>query len=221
MALAKVKLHDPHELDAYEWRQMQSIYRDATMAVLDRPQEDIDAYVDWDDPERFYLSHVDPNSEVGKRYHGNQSFSHPKIAIAYYVGEPVGFLYSANNVSGETPDIRRQKELSVAKNYRWLREVVVAPWMQHHGVAAQLGRKALRHANPLQPVSTYIYPEFLPFLPGKLEMLGFKRTGEQSVHAFGEDNEAVNLVRMQARSAYGVLARLYARQVGFFTAEHA
>ncbi len=211
--MVSVELVDPHDLDRYEWRQLQMLYRDSVAATLDRPQDDIDAYVEWDDPEGFYLSHLDPNIEVGKRYNGKQSFSRPRVAIATAAREPVGFMYSANNVSGETEAERHRKQLSVVKNYRWIREVAVAPWIQRHGVAKQLGRHTLLHTVPFQPVSTYIFPDQMPFIQAGLESLGFWETGDQSVHAFGDDRDTVKLVRMQAHTTYGVLARMYADAV--------
>lgn len=207
--VVSVELVDPHTLDRDEWRQMQGLYRDGLAAVLDRPQEEIDTYVGWDDAEGFYLSHLDPNSEVGRRYNDNQSFSRPWVAIARHGGEPVGFMYSANNVSGATEQERHRKQLSVVKKYRWIREVAVAPWMQRHGLAKQLGQHTLLHSIPLQPVSTYIYPDVLPRLQETLEAFGFHETDSQPVHAFGDDREAVRMVRMKARTAYGVLARMY------------
>lgn len=206
--MVSVELVEPHEIDRVGWRQMQELYRDGLAAVLDRPQDEIDAYVGWDDPERFYLSHLDPNAEVGKRYNGGQSFSRPRVAIAMHLGEPVGFMYSANNVSGETDAERHRKQLTVVHNYRWIREVAVAPRMQRRGVAKILGRKTLAHTVPIQPVSTYIYPELIPHLQEYLEAVGFSETGDQTVHAFGEDRDPVTLRRMQARSTYGVLARM-------------
>lgn len=207
--MVSVELVDPHELDREGWRQMQGIYRDGLTAVLDRPQADIDEYVGWNDPEGFYLSHFDPNIEIGKRYNGGQAFSHPKVAIAMEAGEPVGFMYSANNVSGETDAERQRKQLTVIKNYKWIREVAVAPWIQRHGVARMLGRKTLSHALPVQPVSTYIYPDLIPHLQEVLEAYGFAETGDQTVQAFGEDRNPITLRRMQARTTYGVLARMY------------
>lgn len=206
--MVSVELVDPHELDREGWRQMQGIYRDGLSAVLDRPQSDIDAYVGWDDPESFYLSHLDPNIEVGKRYNGGQSFSRPRVAIAMDLGEPVGFMYSANNVSGESDAERQRKQLSVVKNYRWIREVAVTPRLQRHGVAKMLGKKTLLHSIPIQPVSTYIYPELLPHLQEYLEAVGFHETGDRPAQVFGDDREAIRMVRMQARTALGVLVRM-------------
>jgi len=208
MTVVHVELVDAHEIDRAGWRQLQEIYRDGLASTLDRPQDDIDTYVGWDDPEGFYLSHLDPNTEVGKRYNGGQSFSRPRVAIAMALGEPVGFMYSANNVSGETAAERRRKQLTVVKNYKWIREVAVAPQMQRRGVAKMLGQKTLLHALPIQPVSAYIYPELMPHLQETLEAFGFSETGDQMVQAFGEASDPVTLRRMMAQSAYGVLARM-------------
>lgn len=220
--MVNVKLYDAHELDDQEWRQMQTIARDGMTVLLQDtvPQEAIDAYVGWDDPEGFCLSHLDPNSEVGKHFAADQSFSHPTIAIATHLDKPVGFMYSANNVSGATEEIRRRKQLSVVKNYRWIREVAVAPGAQQRGIAYHLGRSTLLHTLPIQPVSTYIYPSVVPFLQEKLELFGFHETDVKPVYAFGEDRDPVNMVRMQANCAMGVLARLYFDRVRNITVDY-
>ena len=216
-----VKLFDARELDEHEWLQMQHILREGSKALMDdRPADEIDSYVSWDDPRGFYLSHEDPNIEVGKAFAGDQTFSHPKIAIAKAAGEPVGYLYVANNVSGATPQERRHKQLSVVRNYRWIREVAVLPGAQHHGIARHLGRHTMLHSFPLQPVSTYIYPSVVPFLQEKLEAAGFYETGSQEAYPFGEDHDPVDMVRMQANSAIGVLARMYAHEVRNITVDY-
>jgi len=209
--MAEIKLYDPRDLDQQDWQQLQAMARAAYGHTLDRTPEEIDALIDWDDPVRYYWSHRDPNYEVGRRFNGNQAFSHQRVAIAMDLNEPVGFAYSAHNVSGETEEIRARKRLSVVKNYLWLREFVVTPGydQQRKGIATQMGRRLLRRAIPIQPVSAYIWPDEIPFLQGKLESLGFEPTGEEPVAVYGDGSEPVRQVRMQARTAYGVLRKLH------------
>lgn len=221
--MAEVKLYDPIELDRDDWRQLQTLDREAFKATLDRSSEEIDALVDWNDPSRYYTSHVNPNSEVGRRFNANQVYTHPKIAVAKVSGELAGFSYSAHNASGggspegphnDSPGartLRRGKLLSVVKNYLWVREVVVGPDYQRQGVAIQLGRTLLKDAIPLQPVAAYDRPKLIPFIAPKLSELGFYRTTpvgkEKPDPIFGEENP-VALVRYQAPSARSVLAKL-------------
>ena len=208
--MAEIKVYDPREFDKTDWRQLQTIARNGYAAVLPgRAQTEIDELVAWEDPERFAESHRDPNTEVGRQFNADQSFSHPRVAVATYLREAVGFAYSAHNVSGTTEQERHKKRLTIVKNYLWLREVAVAPWQQREGVAKQLGRRLLWHAIPIQPVSTYIWPDELPFLRDRLEAVGFQDTGESPVQIYGEGSEPVVQVRMQAATAFGVLHRLY------------
>jgi len=209
--MTEIKLYDPRNLDQEDWRQLQTMARAAFGQALDRTPDEIDALIEWDDPGRYYRSHRDPNYEVGHRFNGDQSFSNQRVAIAMELNEPVGFAYSANNVSGETEEIRAHKRLSIVKNYLWLREFVVTPGydLQRKGIATQMGRRLLWHAIPIQPVSAYIWPDEIPFIQDRLEALGFEQTGEEPIKIYGEDSEPVKQVRMQARTAWGVLRRSY------------
>jgi len=216
----EVKLYNPSQLDRDEWRQLQSLQRDAFASVIDKPQEDIDFLVQWEDPNRFYDAHIDPNTEVGKRYNANQVYTHSKVAIAKANNELVGFAYSAHNTSGggspEGPHnnslkaraVRRGKLLSITKNYLWLREFAVQPGLQRQGVAKQLGRILLNDAIERQPVTAYAWPDEIDFLPNILGKLGFSLTEEKPIHLFGEDKPEVNQIRYKAPSVSSVLNRL-------------
>lgn len=204
----EVKLYNPSQLDRDEWRQLQSLQRDAFSSVIDRPQEDIDFLVQWEDPNRFYDTHVDPNSEVGKRFYSSQSYTHPRLAVITESREPVAFAYTARNVSGSSPIERFFKKISVVKNYLWLREFAVKPDLQRQGVAKQLGQVLLKDALGRQPIAAYVWPEEIEFLPEVLSGLGFSPTAEREVSLFGEDKPSVNQVRYQAPSVSYVLNRL-------------
>lgn len=204
----EVKLHESFQLDQDEWRQLQSIQREAFLNMLDRSQDEIDYLVQWDDPRRFYDSHYNPNREVGGKFNEGQSYTVPRVAVATENNEPVGFAYSAHNVSGSTMMQRTIKRLTIVKNYLWLREVAVLPDYQRHGVAKDLGRKLLRDAIAHQPVAAYVWPGEIPYLPGVLHGYGFRPTGERQIKLYGEDRPSIKQVRMQAQSAREVLQRI-------------
>ena len=204
----EVKLYDPSQLDRDEWRQLQLLQRDAFSSVIDRPQEDIDYLVQWEDPNRYYDAHIDPNAEVGKRFNPNQSYTRPKIAVATEAREPIAFAYTAHNVSGASPVDRLIKRLSVVKNYLWLREFAVRPDYQRQGVAKQLGLTVLKDAIELQPAAAYVWPDEIDFLPSVLSNLVFSPTSERQVRLYGEDKPPVRQVRMQAPSVRSVISRL-------------
>lgn len=219
--MSKVKLYNASDLDQDEWRQLQGIERDAFAHALDRSRDDIDALVEWDNSDLFYKSHIDPNSEVGKRYNFNNLYTKPKVAIATEDNKPIGFAYSAHNVwGGGSPEgpqndsfqaktIRQGKRLSVIKNYLWLREIAVQPEYQRQGVAKKLGQTLLKDAINLQPIAAYAWPDAdNGFMQNKLEQLRFFATGEQQVNVFGEASEPVRQVRMQASSVRAALKQL-------------
>lgn len=206
--MSEVKIYDATDLDKGQWRQLQSIQREAFTTTLDRTQQEIDALVGWNEPDDFYASHVDPNSEIDKRYNADQSYSKPRVAIATEASQPVGYAYSAHNVSGATERERSLKRLSVVKNYLWLREVAVKPEFQNQGIARKLGKTLLKDAIPLQPPTAYVWPDEIDFLQGALEKQGFVSTGEQAVKVFGEDSSPIRQVRLQAKSAQSVLSKM-------------
>lgn len=204
--MSQVKIYDAAALSCDEWRDLQGISREAFANTLkNRSQAEIDALVEWDSPELFCESHIDPNSQVGKRYNAHQSYAKPRVAVATNAGEAVGFAFSAHNVSGATERERSLKRLSVVKNYLWLREIAVKPAFQMRGIARELGRSLLKDAVPLQPPTTYVWPDEAGFIYESLKQLGFKYTGEQNVSLFGEGSDLTRQVRMQASSAYSVL----------------
>jgi len=208
--MAEIRVYAAPDLNQEQWRELQGISREAFSTTLNntRTPAEIDTLIAWDDPAAFYASHVDPNSQVGKRFNADQSYSEPRVAVATEAHQPVGFAYSANNVSGASETIRRAKELSVVKNYLWLREVAVMRDFQEQGIARELGRALLKSAKPLQPLATYIWPDEIGFLQAKLERVGFVVTGEEEAAVFGEASTPTRQIRMQARSARALLNRL-------------
>jgi len=226
----EIRTYQPLEIDAEEWRDLQELQRQASMNVIDRPPEEIDYLVKWDDFSSFYESHIDPNQAVGKRYRDNQSYKHPVVAIATESKELLGWAYTANNVSWSIRNklhlpknllgidlqfIDRKEEAykyqNVDKKYFWLREFAVKPDYQNQGIAKQLGRILLTQAQPDQPVTAYVWPDEIHFLPEVLLELGFKytdSTNPRKVKLFGEDKPTTDQFRMQAPSVSSVLEKL-------------
>ena len=195
--MSEIKLYDPSDLSAEEWRELQELSRESFSSTLQRSQDEIDFLVGWDYPKRYYVSHIDPNTEVGKRYNDNQSYSRPKVAIAKNGNELIGSGYTADNVSGEHQDLKR---LSIVKNYLWLREMSVKPKYQKQEVAKEIGAKLLKSAKILQPVTAYILPIEIPFLFNALNYYGFNKTKEdKDLDIFGT-GELIMQSRMKASS---------------------
>lgn len=203
--MSEILIYNAGDLDRGEWRELQAISRDGFAATLHRTREEINALVEWNDPDRYALSHVNPNSEVGKRYAANQSYTNPRVAVAVAANQPVGFAYSAHNVSGASRAERLVKRLSVVKNYLWLREVAVTPSCQGQGIARKLGTALLQDAIPSQSPVAYIWPDEIDYMQGALAQQGFRATHERQAVIFGEGSAPVRQVRMQAASVRTVL----------------
>jgi hypothetical protein len=206
--MIEIQTYSPYDIDGGEWRDLHSLARTAFRVDLmgQRTEAEIDELVGWDDSARYIASHLDPNNERGERYNANQDFRDPRVAVAKNNGELIGFGYIANNVSGETQEIRDHKYRTLVKRYAWIREVVVDPNYRQQQVATKIGATLLRDksVHPLQPVSTYIWPDMFPHHQSALERLGFAPTGSAEDHPFGESNDPTTLTRMQARWVYGV-----------------
>ncbi len=207
--MVEVKLYNPRDLDEAEWRALQGIERDAFKSTLNRTAEEIDELVGWDDPKRFYNSHIDPNTEVGKRYNPDQEYTNPKVVVATESGELTGFAFSACNVSGESEEVRKAKRLSVIRNYLWLRECAVKPKFQRQGQATRLARTLLEDAILLQPITLYAWPDEDPgFILEAFERYSFSIKGKAPAKIFGPNSKPVRQLRMQAPSVRKVLRRL-------------
>ncbi len=198
----------PGSLSPDEWRGIQTIAHDAYGEELKhRTQGEIDYLTAWTEPERFYESHVHPNSEVGKRYNPDQSYTRPRMALAIDGNDTIGFGYAANNVSG-TPLQRTIKLLGTSKRYLWLREFAVQSDYQRRGIATHLARMLLMSGSIHQPATAYIWPDEIPFLAAPLRKAGFKPTGEQKVAIYGPDSDPVRQVRMLSKSVGATVTKL-------------
>jgi hypothetical protein len=210
--MTEVKIYDPYEIDNDEWHDLQQLARTAFTADLSdsRSQAEINELVGWSEPDRYISSHLDPNTERGRRYNDAQDFRDPRVAVAKLGSELVGFGYIASNVSGETEEARDHKYRTIVKRYAWIREVVVAPDHRQKQIATRLGAALLsdKTINALQPVSTYVWPDEMPWVKQTLSHLGFEATGTVEDHPFGETAAPTQLTRMQARTAFGVARRL-------------
>jgi GNAT superfamily N-acetyltransferase len=198
----------PQDLHPDVWRHLQEMSRKAFGNEMPlRTQADIDHLTAWAEPERYYRSHIDPNSEVGQHYYTHQRFFSPRLAIALDSSDIIGFGYAANNVSGSFRE-RAVKMLGTQKKYLWLRELAVEPDCQQHGIGKHILRILLMSGSPLQPVTAYIWPDEIRFLPNKLRKYGFEPDGEDSVKLFGENTEPVRQVRMVAKAAGSAALKL-------------
>lgn len=79
--MSEIIVYDAATIVQDEWRQLQAISRGAFACTLDRSQAEVDELVGWSDPKRYAASHVDPNTEVGKRFFANQGYSHPRVRL--------------------------------------------------------------------------------------------------------------------------------------------
>jgi hypothetical protein len=218
--MAAISLYAPGQLSRSKWGEIHAFERNGFSSTIADPTA-VDGLVEWDDFERYYASHLDPRTEVGRRYNANQAFFKPLVALAVQDNELIGVGCAAReNVSGGGPPegphntsakaelIRLGKRLSVVKNHFWLRSVVVRSDQLRRGTGKQLEKTLLGEAIPFQPVDTYIWPEIIPFLQPVLESQGFEERGGQYKQISGEGSDPVWQVHMQARSARSVRRNL-------------
>lgn len=207
--MVDISSFNPQTLSGTRWRELQSVEYSAFAATLKRSPAEIDELVNWNDRDAYFKSHVDPNTEVGRRLSPNQDFASPAVAVATESGNPVGFAYSARNVSGGSELLRTVKAMSIVKNYLWIRTVVVLPEYHRQGIATNLLKVLLDEAISFQPVAAYVWPEEDGgFAQTKLTEHQFRPTGSQNVEVFGKAARPVKQVRMEAKSVRAVLKQL-------------
>ena len=203
-----VELLRAKDLNDDEWRTLQAVSRSALNHILQRSPEEIDHLIRWDRPEEYVATRRDPKTLVGNTMNPNQTYSNPRVAVAMDADDMVGFAYVANNVSGASRIERTLKQLGAKKNYLWFRDIAVEPSHQREGMAKWLAMNLLMSAKTFQPVTAYVWPDEMRFMPRALRSVGFAPTGEQEVHVFGEDAAPVRQVRMQAPSVAELVMQL-------------
>jgi hypothetical protein len=191
--MIKVELSKPDDLSRGEWAVNQDIAEEAfNHNLLYRTPQEVAELVNRKNRTDYFYSHINPNNEVGKRFNANQSYSKPRVALAYVDEALAGWGYAADNVSVSNEVIR------IAKRPEFMRL----------GVAKEIGKTLLKSAVERQPVSIYMWPNEEPaFMSEQATKLGFIPTGEKQVQLFGPTNP-VRQVRMQATSVKSVLAQL-------------
>lgn len=205
--MAEIVIRRAASLHEEYWEQLQQLHYEALSSSL-QDRAKARAAVQYGDLNGYIASRRNPNVAVYGAFNPNQAFSRSRVALAVENHRLVGYTYAADNVSGANRREQLMKRITSVKNYLWLREVAVTPNFQRRGLARAMGRALLSTARPLQPASTYIWPDELPQLQPTLQRYGFYATGEQMVQVFGPDSEPVRQVRMQADSARTVADQL-------------
>ncbi len=206
-----VEIHKPEDLGRNQWRDLQKVARSAFIDGSLRDLSEIDHFLQWDNPELYYQTHINPNILVGDGLREDQEFHHLRVAIAVEEGKPIGFATSAHNVSGESEKQRALKRRLpfLKKNYVWMREIAVVPAHQRQGTAKALGHKLLSQSLRTHPITAYVWPEENMGLYDLLKSFGFEDTGRERLKVFGEDTQPVVQARMQARSVDVIKKKLY------------
>lgn len=201
----------PDELGVEEWRDIQALERRAFAdAMPGRRQGEIDYLVQADDLEGFIGSRLDPMQAVSAgRLRPDNNYADPRVVLATAgdVQELIGYGYAANNTSGRTGIERHVKMMGVAKKYAWLREVVVAPEAQRHGVARVMAGLLLDGFDPRQPVSAYTWIENDAGMQ-LASRLGLQATGQSPDRPFGPDSASTYIVRWAAGSVESIQQHL-------------
>lgn len=137
----------------------------------------------------------------------NQSFQDPVLTVAFADADKssmriVGYSFAADAASGSSEQLRRAKQLSIVKNYRWLKIVAVLPDFQGRGIGSILSAAQFAKATILQPASAYTRPSEGSAGTRLVESLGTVETAEdrRPVDMFGT-GEMVEQRRYEAKSA--------------------
>lgn len=219
--MASIRVFPASEVSPEIWGELQDVFRQGIeLSLPNKSPEELDNLAGIGDSDRFVASHLDPNTEVGKRFIDNQEYDKARVSVLYdhesneesnvAQERPVGFAYLARNVSGKSKFERAIKRIIPTTSYWWIREIALMPDKQDKGLAELLGQSVLRDVGfigRLRKVSTYIWPSEQPFVQEKLEELGFEPTGDDEVDIFG-NGEEVTQRRMEARSVRSVLKAL-------------
>lgn len=206
----EISLFGAAELNSTDWRRIQTVARHALLDLSVRPDAEIDHFLHWDDPNRYMTGHIFPNTEVGKRYREGNKYWGAKVAVATIEDIIVGFVYSAQNVSGSNwleRSLKRHKP-NPSNRYLWLGGAAVMPAYQRNGIGTDLLVATLKEAEPDQPVTTYTVPSESPDLTAKLREVGFTNIGVTSVRPYGLDSRPVWQAGLRAPHASDLLENL-------------
>lgn len=209
--MPRIRVHSADHIRNERWQRMQAVYRESAAATMPhRTPDEIDAFVDWDDPQYFRDWHRDPNLLVGTRQHEDMLFRNPHVAIATDAHEIVGYAFSADTTSADTPEMRERLMKGELAKYLWLGEIAVRPPYHRENLIVQLAHATLLRASLLRPVSTTILPGEIRFALSLSQQLGFENTSGDGdlVQRFGEGSEPVAQLRMRAPTVQAVLNRL-------------
>lgn len=194
--------YSPENLDVDQWTQVQKIGRRAFRAALPEAIDDIaiDTFMGTYDQERWIDTRLDPNKLVGNGNLSDQAYADPQIVIAYEGTDPIGYIYTANNVSGK-PFMRSVKRHFPSKNYAWFREIAVEPDVWGNNIGEGLALTALEAHLSTQNATAYVWKNRLPAMYQALtdkKRFGFKETGvHEGEKPFGPTAPSVDLARLE------------------------
>lgn len=215
----KFETHNPDFFSASDWQGIQLLQYDSLRASIPEPSENAEGvhsgrsgteiafFTGLNDFGRFHASHLDPNTEVGRKFGPNQEFSDPKVVVATINdGEIIGWGYGAGNVSGSTEDQRDLKKITLFKNYFWVREVSVSahPDYRGQGIGHGIMRGLARIPFPLRPMRTYVYKDETPYVVKSLEGVGFRQVKADErtdLTPFGDNTRPTSMMPFGARTA--------------------
>jgi GNAT superfamily N-acetyltransferase len=209
----------PDAFGRWEWMDILKLEREAFGAALpERSSAEIDHMlgvikVDPDDatsPTRYLPSRLDPGLDVETgEQKPRQQFSAPLVLVALDRDTPVGYMYSANNTSGNFL-VASLKAFTASRNYIWVRELAVSPLHQGRGLAKVMGSVSLGMRNQAQPVAAYVRDEANQLEVAKkgLEAVGFSETGREPKQVYGSNRFGVMQIRFAAPSAGLVRAKI-------------
>ena len=215
-------LLDAREVDQMTWNDVRFIARAAcTQAILGqentpavgipRTQDEVDAFVGWNDHADYFKYMADPNVLVGTRLRPNQQYWNARLGLVSVFGELAGYIYAADNTSSSHKSIRHIKHHINPTNHLWIRSIGVLPTYQNNDklrLGSILSKSLLLDAPSKQPVSAYVLPDDFTGIRETLLRHNFQENETSVAHPFGPNTRPSRMIRMTARSVKSVLETL-------------
>jgi hypothetical protein len=202
-----VEVCEPKDLTKADWLVHQTLSREAFGVIMQgfRSENEIDFFVNTDNPDQYYESHLDPSYQEDGRRNNNNAYANLRVARAFIDGRLAGWGYAGDNVSGSNSLIRAAKMRTIDKRYLWTREIITDKEFMRQGVAIEVERALLLDGDPRQPVAGYFTPDEEPeFITKTAIKQGFEEAGFQDRLLFGPNARPTKLVRRVAPTVASV-----------------
>lgn len=174
------RLDRPEDVPQEMWGSVQNLLQRNYAEALGVQPDALDDFVRLGQLALFRNARIDPQVDVqAGRLRPNQLFFDPWIISAHDSGNLVGYLYSYNNVSGETETERRNKQAKEEKRHNVIREAAVHAAYRERRILTTMAGLLLERRTARQPTDIYVWQALRQWI-NKLtsEDTGFEAVGD-------------------------------------------